>query len=93
MSEPLAADSPIDLCPGYRFQWEPAQNAHVLLYPEGMIKLSETAGFILEHCNGSKTGSQIIATLQEKFPGADLADDVNEFLSVAAKNGWIRTPG
>ena len=25
--------------PGYRFQYEPAQKGHVLLYPEGMIKL------------------------------------------------------
>ena len=25
---------------GFRLQWEPAQNAHVLLYPEGMVKLN-----------------------------------------------------
>ncbi len=25
---------------GFRLQWEAAQNAHVLLYPEGMIKLN-----------------------------------------------------
>ena len=24
---------------GYRYQYEPAQKGHVLLYPEGMIKL------------------------------------------------------
>lgn len=29
--------------PGYRFQYEPAQKGHVLLYPEGMIKLNDSA--------------------------------------------------
>ena len=29
---------------GYRFQFEPAQNGFVILYPEGMIKLNESAG-------------------------------------------------
>ena len=29
--------------PGYRLQWEAVQNAHVLLYPEGMVKLNDSA--------------------------------------------------
>ena len=33
---------------GFRLQWEPAQNAHVLLYPEGMVKLNGSAGEILK---------------------------------------------
>ena len=33
---------------GYRMQWEAAQNSHVVLYPEGMAKLNETATAILE---------------------------------------------
>ena len=32
---------------GFRFQWEPAQNAYVLLYPEGMVRLNGSAGAIL----------------------------------------------
>ena len=32
--------------PGYRFQYEPAQKGHVLLYPEGMIKLNDSAALI-----------------------------------------------
>ncbi|PPS58457.1 pyrroloquinoline quinone biosynthesis peptide chaperone PqqD [Pantoea sp. BRM17] len=28
---------------GYRLQWEAAQQSHVVLYPEGMAKLNETA--------------------------------------------------
>ena len=31
---------------GYRFQFEPAQKSHVILYPEGMITLNESAAAI-----------------------------------------------
>ena len=40
---------------GLRLQWEPAQNAHVLLYPEGMVKLNASAGEILKRCDGQRT--------------------------------------
>ena len=32
---------------GFRLQFEPAQDCHVLLYPEGMVKLNPTAGEIM----------------------------------------------
>ena len=35
----IAADAKPALGRGFRLQWEPAQKAHVLLYPEGMVKL------------------------------------------------------
>ena len=38
-------DDPVfELAGHYRFQWEAAQNAYVLLYPEGMVKLGGSAG-------------------------------------------------
>ena len=82
-------NSVISLTRGYRFQWEPAQESHVLLYPEGMVKLSSTASAILAHCDGENTLEQIIATLQAQFPGADLHDDVVEFLQEAIERGWV----
>ena len=38
----------------FRLQWEPAQDAHVLLYPEGMVKLNQSAGEILLRCDGTR---------------------------------------
>ena len=32
----------------FRMQWEEAQGAYVLLYPEGMVKLNQSAGEILK---------------------------------------------
>ena len=90
MSDHIASDRPITIAPGFRFQWEEAQNAHVLLYPEGMVKLSESAGAILGRCDGVRTLDDVVSTLEEAFPGADLRADVVEFLQTALDRGWIR---
>lgn len=73
----------------YRFQWEPAQSAHVLLYPEGMVKLSGSAGEILKRVDGQRSVAVIIQELKAAFGGAPLDDDVRNFLAQAKSNGWI----
>ena len=73
----------------YRFQWEPAQDCHVLLYPEGMVKLSASAGEILKRVDGQRSVEAIIAELKALFGGAPLDDDVRRFLDQAEGNGWI----
>jgi len=78
------------LRPGFRFQWEPAQNAHVLLYPEGMVRLNDSAGAILAEVDGQRTVEAIVATLEQRFPDAGpLADDVMHFLQDAEQQHWI----
>ena len=76
--------------PMFRFQWEEAQDCYVLLYPEGMVKLSPSAGEILKHCDGEKTISDIIADLNEQYPDANLDNDVILFIERAVENGWIK---
>jgi len=73
----------------FRLQFEQAQDAWVLLYPEGMVKLNGPGGAILSHCDGQADVVSIIASLQETFGRDDLADDVRGFLAVALGNGWI----
>lgn len=76
---------------GYRFQWEPVQDCYVLLYPEGMVKLNPAAGEILKRISEKKqTVSELIAELKLAFNGADLDDDVYQFLEEAHDNDWIR---
>ncbi len=86
------ADSIPTIAPGYRFQWEPAQDCFVLLYPEGMVKLNPAAGEILQRINDKKqTVAELIADLKMAFNGADLDEDVYQFLEEAYDNSWIRT--
>ena len=89
MDAEMARDRPIAIAPGFRLQWEDAQNAHVLLYPEGMVRLSKSAGAILSRCDGERTLDGILESLHKAFPGADLEADVVEFLKIALEKGWI----
>lgn len=76
--------------PGYRFQYEPAQQGHVLLYPEGMIKLNESAALIGGLIDGQRSVAAIIATLVEQFADVpELADDIEQFMEVAHAEHWI----
>ncbi len=94
MSDPsgskLSEDVKVQLEKQFRFQWEPVQDCFVLLYPEGMVQLPGSAGEIMKRVDGSKTVSQIIADLETAFPGADLRQDVIDFLEAAYAKGWIR---
>jgi pyrroloquinoline quinone biosynthesis protein D len=75
---------------GYRMQWEPAQDSHVVLYPEGMAKLNETAAAILELVTGKQDVAAIITILNNRFPEAGgVDDDVKEFLQSAIEQKWI----
>ena len=49
---------------GYRLQWEQVQNSHVILYPEGMAKLNDSAAAILQLVDGHTTLNGIIAQLK-----------------------------
>ena len=89
MSGEIARDRPIAIAPGFRLQWEESQGAHVLLYPEGMVRLGESAGAILSRCDGERTLEGVVESLLEAFPGADLEADVVEFLTIALEKGWI----
>ena len=86
----LSENLKVELLKQYRFQWEPAQDSFVLLYPEGMVKLPGSAGEIMKRGDGSKTVAQIVADLETAFPGADLRQDVIDFLEAAYAKGWIR---
>lgn len=85
------ADSIPALAPAYRFQWETVQDCFVILYPEGMIKLSQSAGAIMERCVGNKTIAEIITDLQQQFQIEDIEKDVYKFIETAYENGWITT--
>jgi pyrroloquinoline quinone biosynthesis protein D len=73
----------------FRLQWEAAQNAHVLLYPEGMIKLNASAGEILKRCDGEATIAEITADLERVFATSGLAGEVIAFVALAVQNQWL----
>lgn len=79
-----------ELAPTFRFQWEAAQDCYVVLYPEGMVKLSHSAGEIMKRIDGHNSVADIIADLEAAFAAADLERDALKFLEEAYEQGWIR---
>ena len=59
------------------------EDARVILFPEGAIKLQGTGLQVLQRCDGQRTFGQIIAELQAQFADADPAKiraDISQFL-------------
>ncbi len=74
---------------GFRLQWEEAQGCHVLLYPEGMVKLNRSAGEILTRCTGTASVAEIVADLETAFGATGLQADVEAFLGMARQQRWV----
>ena len=70
------------LAKGVRLQTDSATGKSVLLFPEGIIELNESAHEILVRCNG-RTLSEIVQALAEEYDTdlSALATDVRETLA------------
>ena len=74
---------------GFRLQWEPVQNCHVLLYPEGMVKLNGSAGEIMKRCDGERSVGAITADIEQAHTLQGLESDVLAFVEMAGKQRWL----
>ena len=91
MSIELKNETILEIVPTFRVQWEEVQNCYVVLYPEGMVKLSQSAGEIMKRIDGEKSVIDIIDDISNAFDGEDVKEDVMKFLEVVYGNGWIRS--
>ena len=73
----------------FRMQYEEAQQGYVLLYPEGMVKLNQSASEILKRCDGERDVQAMIADIEQTFNATGLEKDVTGFLEIAIERGWI----
>ena len=83
MQTPTIAESATPkLARGVRLQTDSKTGNGVLLFPEGVLELNETAQDILARCDGRMV-SEIIQALAHKYDieSKMLADDVRETLS------------
>ncbi|MES2012903.1 MAG: pyrroloquinoline quinone biosynthesis peptide chaperone PqqD [Pseudomonadota bacterium] len=80
------------LDPKYLLRWEKSQDAYVLLYPEGVIKLNATAAEILKRCTGETTTANIAHELKALFvDNTNIENSIYKFLEVTHAKGWIRS--
>jgi pyrroloquinoline quinone biosynthesis protein D len=78
----IAASARPGLARGVRLQTDSKTGNSVLLFPEGVLELNETAQEILNRCDG-RTVSEILQALAEEYDVDShmLADDIRETLA------------
>jgi len=73
----------------FRLQYEEAQTRWVLLYPEGMVQLNDSAAEILKRCDGVRALSAIVAELEQAFNAQGLQPQVEALLEEGQRRGGI----
>ncbi|MBE9013707.1 pyrroloquinoline quinone biosynthesis peptide chaperone PqqD [Pseudanabaenaceae cyanobacterium LEGE 13415] len=82
-----ANSSPYLAC-GVRLFWDEVRQQHFLLFPEGAIKLNQTALAILERCDRHHTISEIISELTAQFDQM-VESDVYQFVDRISQRGLL----
>jgi pyrroloquinoline quinone biosynthesis protein D len=77
------------LATGTRLRYDEVREEHLLLIPEGAVKLNASAAEVLELCDGERSLDDIVAVLAARYEGADLREDVQELIDAMAQKGLV----
>ena len=77
------------LVTGARLRYDEVREKHVLLIPEGVVRLNPTAVEVLELCDGERSLDNIVGALSVRYEGADVRDDVLELVDAMAQRGLV----
>jgi pyrroloquinoline quinone biosynthesis protein D len=77
------------LATGARLRYDEVREEHLLLIPEGAVRLNPTAAEVLELCDGERSLDDIVGALSARYEGADVRDDVVELVDALAQKGLV----
>jgi pyrroloquinoline quinone biosynthesis protein D len=77
------------LVTGARLRYDDVREEHMLLVPEGAVRLNPTAAEVLELCDGERSLDEIVTTLSERYEGSDLRDDVQGLVDGLIQKGLV----
>jgi pyrroloquinoline quinone biosynthesis protein D len=77
------------LVTGARLLYDEVRQEHVLLVPEGVVRLNPTAAEVLELCDGERSLDEIVGALSARYVGFDLREDVRELVEGMAQRGLL----
>ena len=81
------------LVTGARLRYDEVREEHLLLVPEGAVRLNPSAVEVLKLCDGERSVDEIVAVLAARFEGADVGDDVRELVDGMAERGLLIDAG
>jgi pyrroloquinoline quinone biosynthesis protein D len=77
------------LATGARLQYDEVREEHLLLIPEGVVRLNATAAEVLELCDGERSLDDVVGALSARYEGADLGEDVRGLVQAMAEKGLV----
>ena len=77
------------LVTGARLRYDEVREEHLLLIPEGAVRLNPTAAEVLGLCDGERSLDDIVGELSARYEGADLGDDVQELVDAMTQRGLV----
>jgi pyrroloquinoline quinone biosynthesis protein D len=77
------------LVTGARLRYDEVREEHLLLVPEGAVRLNPTAAEVLELCDGERSLDDIVSVLAARYDNADLHDDVRGLIDAMAVRGLV----
>jgi pyrroloquinoline quinone biosynthesis protein D len=77
------------LVTGARLRYDEVREEHVLLIPEGAVRLNPTAAEVLELCDGERSLDVIVGELSARYDGADVRDDVQGLVDAMVQRGLV----
>ena len=77
------------LVSGARLRYDGVREEHVMLVPEGVVRLNPTAAEVLELCDGERSLDEIVGVISARYDGSDLRDDVQGLVDGMAQRGLV----
>jgi pyrroloquinoline quinone biosynthesis protein D len=77
------------LVTGARLAYDDVRGEHVLLVPEGLVRLNPSAAEVLDLCDGERSLDEIVSALSARYDGFDLHDDVRELVDAMTQRGLV----
>ena len=77
------------LVTGARLRYDEVREEHLLLIPEGAVRLNPTAAEVLELCDGERSLEDIVGAVSARYDGADVREDVLELVAAMAQKGLV----
>jgi pyrroloquinoline quinone biosynthesis protein D len=77
------------LVTGARMRYDDVRKEHLLLVPEGAVRLNPSAAEVLGLCDGERSLDDIVGVLSERYGGSDVGDDVRELVDAMTERGLL----
>ena len=77
------------LVTGARLRYDEVREEHLLLVPEGAVRLNATAAEVLGLCDGQRSLQDIVGELSARYGGSDVSDDVRGLLDAMSQRGLV----